>query len=212
LVRPSTTSFGQKKKEVDARCKAGHDAGFFGYPARLGASAIRRAAGALAWLRDVMVGFVARFPARVQTKLLVAFLAIVVLLVALGAVGLGALREANHRSDDLIRLQRKIAAYRQVQQDTQETTAQLYGVTSALQSADDRALAAVLRQLNQFGYNLERLHFVAKDEAELLGQVREVYDRFVGVVTKVVKHVRAEQMAVARELQVAAFLILPSST
>src|SRR5262249_34434345 len=77
------------------------------------------------------------------------------------------------------------------------------GVTSALQSADDRALAAVLRQLNLFGYDLERLHFVAKDEAELLGQVRDVYDRFVGVVTKVVTHVRAGQMAEARELQLA---------
>ena len=75
------------------------------------------------------VGFVARVPARVETKLLVAFLTMVALLVVLGAVGLGVLGDAHRRTDDLIGLQRKIAAYRQVQQDT---TVQLYGVSSAL--------------------------------------------------------------------------------
>ena len=53
----------------------------------------------------------------------------VALLVALGAVGLSVLSDAHRRTDDLIRLQRKIAAFRQVQHDT---TTQLYGVTSAL--------------------------------------------------------------------------------
>jgi CHASE3 domain sensor protein len=123
-------------------------------------------------VRSLAVGFVARIPARVQTKLLAAFLAMVALLIALGAVGLSVLRDANHRTADLIGLQRKIAAYRQVQQDT---SAQLYGVSSVLLLSNDRALAAALRQLNQFGYDLERLQFIAKDEAELLGQVRQAH-------------------------------------
>ena len=100
--------------------------------------------GFLSRLRKLAVGFVARAPARVETKLLVAFLTMVALLIVLGAVGLGVLRDAHRRTDELIRLQRKIAAYRQVQQDT---TAQLYGVSSALLLSDDRALSAVLRQL-----------------------------------------------------------------
>ena len=70
----------------------------------------------------------ARIPARVETKLLVAFLAMVALLVALGAVGLSVLGGAHRRTNDLIGLQRKIAVYRQVQQDT---TTQLYEVSSA---------------------------------------------------------------------------------
>src|SRR3954454_12993511 len=70
----------------------------------------------LAPLRNLVVGFVARAPARVQTKLLVAFLAMVALLIVLGVVGLRVLSEADHRTEDLIRLHRKIAAYRQVQQ------------------------------------------------------------------------------------------------
>ncbi len=39
-------------------------------------------------LRNLAVGLVSRVPARVQTKLLVAFLAMVALLILLGAVGL----------------------------------------------------------------------------------------------------------------------------
>ena len=115
-------------------------------------------------------------PARVETKLLVAFLAMVALLVVLGAVGLGVLGGAHRRTDDLIRIERKIMAYRQVQQDT---------TSSALLASNDRALTAVLRQLERFGYDLERLQFIAQDEPALAGQVRQAYDHFAGVVTQV---------------------------
>ena len=93
-----------------------------------------------------LVGLVSRAPARVQIKLLAAFLAIVALLIMLGAVGLQVLSRVNHRTDELIGLQRKIEAYRQVQHDT---TTQLYSVSSALLSADELTLSTALRQLNQ---------------------------------------------------------------
>src|SRR4051794_220889 len=159
---------------------------------------LRRAIALLVSLRNVAVGFVARIPARVQTKLLVAFLAMVALLVALGVVGLRVLAEVDHRTEDLIRLQRKIAAYRQVQRDTTE---QLYEVASALLSPSDRALGAALRQSNEFSYDLERLQFVAKDEAELLSQVRQVHDRFAGVITQIIDLVRTGHPDEARALQ-----------
>src|SRR5882762_5256121 len=95
---------------------------------------------------SALVGLVSRVPARVQAKLLSAFLAIVVLLIVMGAVGLQVLAGVNQRTDELIRLQRKIEAYRQVQHDT---TSQLYSVASVLWSADDVSLASTLRQLNQ---------------------------------------------------------------
>ncbi len=117
----------------------------------------------------LLVGPVARLPARVQTKLLTAFLAIVALLIALGAVGLFVLSGVNRRTEELIASERKIAAYRQVQHDT---TSQLYSVSSALLASDERSLDSALRQLNQFGYDLERLQFVAKDDVKLLGKVR----------------------------------------
>ena len=100
----------------------------------------------------------------------------------------------------MVKLQRKIAAYRQLQHGT---TAQLYSVTSALLLADERTLSGTLRQLNQFGYDLDRLQFVAKDEAELLGQVQKNYDQFVDIITKVVQLIRAGKVHDGRELQLA---------
>jgi signal transduction histidine kinase/DNA-binding response OmpR family regulator len=145
-----------------------------------------------------LVGIVARLPFRVQTKLLAAFLAIVALLIVVGAAGLQVLIGVNERTVELIRSERKIAAYRQVQHDT---TSQLYRVTSALLANDDRSLDSALRQLNQFGYDLERLQFVAKDEGELLARVKQDYDRFVAVVNKVVDLIRHGKVADARDAQ-----------
>ena len=149
-------------------------------------------------LRNLTVDTVSRIPARVQTKLLVAFLVIVVLLILLGAVGLRVLSGMNERTEELIELQRKIAAYRHVQHDT---TRQLYSVSSALLSQDNRALDSALRQLSQFGYDLDRLQYVAQDEVELLAEVRAEYDRFIAIVTDAVERARAGQIDEARELQ-----------
>ena len=145
-----------------------------------------------------LVGLVSRAPARVQVKLLAAFLAIVALLIMLGAVGLQVLSRVNHRTDELIGLQRKIEAYRQVQHDT---TAQLYSVSSALLAANEVTLSTALRQLNQFGYNVDRLQFVAKDEVDLLRRFRQDYEQFTAIVTDAVELIRAGRVAEARELQ-----------
>src|SRR2546422_4177145 len=150
------------------------------------------------WLTNWLPRFVARVPARVYVKRLVAFLAIVILLIAVGAVGLQVLSHSNRRATQLVELQRKIAAYRQLQHDT---TAQLYSVASALLTHDERTLEATLRQLNQFGYDLDRLQFVAKDEVELLAQVRKDYDQFIKVVTQVVELIRGGKVTEGRELQ-----------
>jgi hypothetical protein len=60
----------------------------------------------------------------------------------------------NRRSEELGLLRRKVAAFRQLQH---ATTAQIYSVTSALLSPEERQLASALRQLYQFKYDLERL-------------------------------------------------------
>jgi len=136
----------------------------------------------------------------VQTKLLLAFLVIVTLLIALGAVGLGVLTGVNDRTTQLIKLERKIAAYRQIQLDT---TSQLYHVSAALFAADEGTLSGTLRQLNQFGYDLERLKFVAGDEIELLALVRQDHESFVAVVTRLIDLIRAGRTAEAHAAQLA---------
>src|SRR5262245_54661383 len=141
---------------------------------------------------------VARAPAKVHAKLIVAFLTIVGLLIVVGAIGLLVLSHSNRRASELVELQRKIAAYRQLQHDT---TAQLYSVASALLTHDERTLEATLRQLNQFGYDLDRLQFVAKDEVGLRAQVRKDYDQFIQVVTQAVELIRGEKIAEGNQLQ-----------
>src|SRR5947207_15739853 len=133
-------------------------------------------------MKRLLVGLVSRVPVRIRTKLLTAFLTMVFLLVVLGAVGLRVLSGVNQQTEELIKLQRKIAAYRQVQHDT---TSQLYGISAALLFSDDQMLAAALRQLNQFGYDVGRQQFVAPDEAVLIGEFRRNYDRFTAIVTDV---------------------------
>jgi signal transduction histidine kinase len=149
-------------------------------------------------VKDRLVRLIARVPAGVHAKLLAAFLMIAVLLIILGAVGLQALIEVNRHAEELVKLQRKIAAYRQLQHDT---TGQLYTVTSALLVPDERTLEATLRQLNQFGYDLDRLQFVSRDELELFGRARADYERFIEVVTRVVELLRTGRVADGRELQ-----------
>ena len=149
-------------------------------------------------LLQLLPRIVARMPATVHAKLLVAFLAIVILLIAVGFVGLQVLSHSHDRAEDLVKLQRKIAAYRQLQHDT---TAQLYSVASALFAHDERTLDATLRQLDQFGYDLDRLQFVAKDEVELLGQVRKEYDQFIRVVSQAVELIRSGKIAEGNQLQ-----------
>jgi signal transduction histidine kinase len=145
---------------------------------------------------------VARLPASIHAKLLVAFLVIAGLLVIVSAVGLSVVGETNRRAEELIILHRKIAAYRQLQHDT---TGQLYSVTVTLalplEQIDARMIEAALRQLKQFGYDLDRLQYVAKDEATLLSRIQEEYNRFIQVMSEAITMIAGGRVTAARELQ-----------
>jgi signal transduction histidine kinase/HAMP domain-containing protein len=149
----------------------------------------------LRWLPQA----VARAPASLRTKLLLAFLTIVGLLFAMGAVSLAELGRLNQRAEDFVQLQRKIAAYRQIQQST---TSQLYSVATAMLEPTPATLDATLRQLNQFGYDLDRLKFVANDEIEVLKRVRVEYEGFTSAVGQVIALIRAGKVAEGRRAQI----------
>ena len=149
-------------------------------------------------MTDWLPRLVARIPATVHTKLVTALLVMVMLLILVGAAGLQMVRNANRRAEEIVALHRKIAAYRQLQHDT---TAQLYNVASALLAPEEKMLETTLRQLNQFGYDLDRLQFVAQDEVELFEQVQQEYAQFIQVVTHVVELLRGGKAAESRALQ-----------
>jgi hypothetical protein len=73
---------------------------------------------------NLVVRAVARVSTTVQRKLLVAFAIVVVLLVTVGALGLGVLSQSNNRIGALGQLPKQLADYQQLEVDS----AQLNGV------------------------------------------------------------------------------------
>ena len=149
-------------------------------------------------LRELLPLLMARAPTTVQRKLLGAFLTIVFLLIMVGAGGLIVLRQSNLRAQAVLELQRQVAAFRQLQHDT---TGQLYTVATALLAPEESNLDVTLRQIKQFGYDLDRLQFVTMDEKELFDRVREHYERFIGGGTRAIELIRAGKATEARQLQ-----------
>src|SRR5690349_17820168 len=77
----------------------------------LEAPSARHTRAALARLRERLAGLVGRAPGKVRAKLLIAFLAIVTLLVVVGALGLRDLGQANARVEHLAALQFRVGQY-----------------------------------------------------------------------------------------------------
>ena len=142
--------------------------------------------------------FVARVPSTVRTKLLVAFLAMVLLFVLLGAVGLGVLRSANRRAESLLELQRRVAAYRQLQSNSTDL---LYTVSSALLATDDEAVAVAARRLGQFSYDFDRAEYVSRENRAVLSQIAGDYASFTKVGLHIVELIREGKREEARALQ-----------
>ena len=140
---------------------------------------------------------VARIPVRIHRKLVVAFGAVVALLVMMGAIGVHALGQANDRTERLASLQAKVSIYRQLQNDT---TVKLYGGASALFDPEPVALDAALRQLQQ-SYDFSRLQFAARDERELLTRIEGTYDQFVTAMAEGIQLVRQGKLADGQVLQ-----------
>jgi len=159
-------------------------------------------------MKDWLPRLVARAPFTVHTKLIGAFFAIVALLIIFGVVVLQVLSGVNRRSEELGQLRRKVAAFRQLQHDT---TAQLYNVTSALLSPEERMLESALRQLNQFRYDLERLQFVTRDEVELFKKIGNEHEQLIEVITNVLDLTREHKFARARELRLTTIAPLADS-
>jgi signal transduction histidine kinase/DNA-binding response OmpR family regulator len=141
---------------------------------------------------------VARAPATIHVKLISSFLVIVALLIAVGAVGLQALSATNQNDAQVVALDKKLAAYRQLQTDT---NFQLYSVSTALLSPDAATLDTTLRQLNLFTYDLERIQFVAPDEVDLANQVSAGQKQLIAVMTQALSLARAGQVSQATNLQ-----------
>ncbi|MFN0316023.1 MAG: ATP-binding protein [Burkholderiales bacterium] len=141
---------------------------------------------------------IAALRATIHTKLLTAFLAIALLLLSAAGVALQSLNAMNQRAEQTAQLHRKIAAYRQL---NHASVAQLYGVASALVEPEARRLDATLRQLKQFGYDLDRLQFLSRDELAAMENIRAGFEEFIVIVTRAIELIREGKTAEGRHLQ-----------
>lgn len=142
--------------------------------------------------------WVASLRATIRTKLLAALLLITLLLSSAASVGVRALSEMHQRAEQTVQLQRKIAAYRQLNHDI---VAQLHGVSTALLVPQEVRLEATLRQLRQFGYDLDRLGFIAQDEREVINSVRAGFVQFRSLVARTVQMIREGKRTEGLNLQ-----------
>ncbi len=149
-------------------------------------------------MKNWLPNLVARAPFTVLTKLNGAFFVIVALLIVFGFVVLQELGGVNRRFEDVSKLRRKVAAFRQLQHNT---TTQLYAVTTALLSPEERTLESALRQLHEFRYDLERLQFVTKDEVALYNKIGKEHEQLVQVITEIVELTRKREFSRAKSLR-----------
>src|SRR5262245_50179106 len=122
----------------------------------------------------------------------------VVLFVLLGAVGLGVLRSSNQRAASLLELQRRVAAYRQLQSNSTDL---LYTVSSALLATDDETVAVAARRLGQFSYDFDRAEYVSGDNRAVLSQIAGDYAGFTAIGLRIVDLIRQGRREEARALQ-----------
>jgi signal transduction histidine kinase/DNA-binding response OmpR family regulator len=163
---------------------------------------------------------VARLPAPIHRKLLIAFTAIVVLLVVIGALGLRALGQSNDRMEALGVVQQREAAYRALQirntelrpvrgQLSSDFAAYIGGDSSLAAAAQpgsvlsDDEIVAVLSQLRP-AYDADSLGFTPPGgDRRVLLSIQADYDRFASVMTRVVDLRRAGRTAESQQLQAA---------
>jgi signal transduction histidine kinase/DNA-binding response OmpR family regulator len=145
-----------------------------------------------------LVPMVARMRAPLHSKLLAAFVVIILLLLVLGAVGLHALTATNLRSQSLIGAEAKTVSYQRLQYEVMH---QFYRTWAALPAGDRKTLREALGRLEGIGAELDRMPPGTANEAPLVAQMRQTYRRFVAVERRVAQRGEAGQTEAARTAQ-----------
>ena len=165
---------------------------------------------------DRLVRAVGRLPAKVHTKLLIAFVGTAVLLLAVGALGLRVLAQSDDRVERLGPLQERAAAYGKLQSDTahvrlllaENVDPDFYLVWPGGQPTGSGRVAvdkALVNELERIGPSTlpDRLGFVppAEDES-VLREIRVTSGRLSALMSEIIdspgdgQRPRAERLAV----------------
>jgi signal transduction histidine kinase len=157
----------------------------------------------LSWSDNPLVRAVGRLPARVHTKLLIAFVGTAVLLVAVGVFGLRVLAQSNERVEKLGALQKRASAYGKLQSDSshvrkllaENVTSDFYTVNPGARPAGrgakgrlavDQAIANALARIGPATL-VDELGFVPPAEDEgFLRKIRQKSDRLSTVMRELI--------------------------
>jgi len=161
-----------------------------------------------------VVRAVARVPATVNRKLLVAFVSIVVLLVTVGVLGLRVLGDSNGRIETLGKLQQHTAAYQKLQSDATQLRLQeglrscvgsdceiyIQGTTSVGQISElDGSIETTAAQI---GPEVAQLGFVPPAaETAVLKQIQSVYTQFSHVSSEILTRDSEGKLSLAQLLE-----------
>jgi signal transduction histidine kinase len=140
----------------------------------------------------------------IQTKLLVALGTLAALLITFGIIALAVLGAASARAERSFELQRRIASYRDLRLDT---ATQLQEVAIAFATPDERRVDAAIRQIAQTRYSIDRLEFVASEEADLVARVGATHNDFAATTLQMLELLRTGHTGEAQPLQTQALAL-----
>jgi signal transduction histidine kinase len=149
---------------------------------------------------EPVVRGLARIPAPIQTKLLIALGVLAGLLIALGVIGLVVLSQANTRAERLSELHYRTAAYADLRR---ATATQLNDLEKARAAPEPRVIEAAARQVSATQNAIDHLRSVSTDETDLdlVDRLARATDRFSTASGRMLDLLKTGQVLEAQHAQ-----------
>jgi signal transduction histidine kinase len=143
-----------------------------------------------------LVGWVARVPASVHTKLLAAFLVITALFIAMAAVSLDTIARTAQQSRKMHEAHERVEWSQQIDH---ALARQMHFTALALLLRDEASVARILRENNRFNGTLARREVVGtEEERDLIQQIRSRQDGVMNAVADIANAIRDGKLDEAR--------------
>jgi signal transduction histidine kinase len=147
----------------------------------------------------LLVRWVAGIQASVHTKLLCAFLLIVLLFIAMGTVSLQTIARMSHQSELLHQAHKRVDASRQIEH---ALAMQMNFIAMALPLQDEDMITNFLRENNRFNNTLARLEEAATPEVtKMIERIRAAQDEILLTVADIANLIRDGKVDAATTLQ-----------
>ena len=143
-----------------------------------------------------LVGWVARVPASVHTKLLAAFLVITALFIAMAGVSLDTIARTAQQSRKMHEAHERVEWSQQIDH---ALARQMHFTALALVLQDEASVARILRENNRFNGTLARRELVGtEEERDLIQQIRGRQDGVMNAVADIANAIRDGKLDEAR--------------